>query len=96
MVQPLLGRLEPEARTVADIPQFDVKLGFQLYKLLLQPVERAWKPAKHRIVVANAVLGLLPLSLLPTSTYELKANAEPTFANYREVPWLARTHTRPR
>ncbi len=84
--------LEPEASTIADIPQFDLKLAYELYTLLLQPVEQAWKPAKHLIVVTNGALGLLPLSLLPTTSSELNANAEPAFAEYRDVPWLARAH----
>jgi len=43
-------------------------------------------------VVTNGALGLLPLSLLPTAPVELKADGGPPFANYRAVPWLARTH----
>jgi CHAT domain-containing protein len=92
-VRELRKALEPEASTIDDIPQFDLKLAYELYNLLLRPVGQAWKPAKHLIVVTNGALGLLPLSLLPTSPFELTANAEPLFANYREVPWLARTHS---
>ncbi len=91
-VRELRKALEPEASTIADIPQFDLKLAYELYTLLLQPVEPAWKPAKHLVVVTNGALGLLPLSLLPTAAFEPKANLEPAFANYRDVPWLARTH----
>ncbi len=91
-VRELRNALEPEASTIADIPQFDLKLAYELYTLLLQPVEQAWKPSKHLIVVANGALGLLPLSLLPSAPFELNPNVEPAFANYREVPWLARTH----
>jgi hypothetical protein len=91
-VRELRKALEPEASTIADIPPFDLKLANELYALLLQPVDQAWKPAKHLIVVTNGALGLLPLSLLPTATFELKPDVEPLFANYREIPWLARTH----
>ena len=60
---------------------------------MLRPVEAGWKPAKSLIVVANGDLGLLPLSLLPTAPTELKAQeGGALFANYRDVPWLARTH----
>src|SRR5262249_22571260 len=51
-----------------------------------------WKPAKNLIVVTNGALGLLPLSLLPTALAEVKESNEPAFANYRTVPWLARSH----
>src|SRR5262249_36613255 len=86
-VRELRKALEPEANTIADIPAFDLKVAHELYTLLLQPVEQAWKPAKHLIIVTNGALGLLPLSLLPTAPVELNGNAEPAFANYREVPW---------
>jgi CHAT domain-containing protein len=35
---------------------------------------------------------LLPLSLLPTASAEVKQDEKPLFAGYRAVPWLARTH----
>ena len=42
--------------------------------------------------MTNGALGLLPLSLLPTAPAEIKADDDPLFASYRNVPWLARTH----
>src|ERR1700704_7098263 len=77
---------------ISDIPAFDLKLGYELYSLLLQPLEGGWKPARNLIVVTNGALGLLPLSLLPTGPAEIKPDDEPLFASYRDVPWLARTH----
>jgi CHAT domain-containing protein len=92
-VHELRQALEPQADSIVDIPPFDLKLGHELYTLLLRPVEAGWKPAKSLIMVANGALGLLPLSLLPTAPAELKADAAtPMFAGYRDVPWLARTH----
>jgi molybdenum ABC transporter molybdate-binding protein len=90
----LRNALEPDARTIGGIPPFDLNAAYALYALLLKPVEQAWKPAKHLIVVTNGALGLLPLSLLPTAPFELKPehNSDLPFANYREVPWLTRTH----
>ena len=63
-VRQLRRALEPQAESVADIPPFDLKLAYELYDLLLKPVEAGWKSAKSIIVVANGDLGLLPLSLL--------------------------------
>ncbi len=34
----------------------------------------------------------MPLGLLPVVPADLKADGGPIFANYRAVPWLARTH----
>lgn len=91
-VRKLREALEPNAAMIADIPAFDVELGYELYSLLLKPVETGWKPSKSLIVVTNGALGLLPLSLLPTAPAQVEANEDVLFASYRKVPWLARTH----
>ncbi|MDA9411320.1 CHAT domain-containing tetratricopeptide repeat protein [Bradyrhizobium sp. CCBAU 45384] len=91
-VRKLREALEPQAAMISDIPPFDLKLGYELYELLLKPVESGWKPAKNLIVVTNGALGLLPLSLLPTAPAEVAVEEDPLFVGYRNVPWLARTH----
>jgi CHAT domain-containing protein len=84
--------LEPQAAMISEIPPFDLALAHELYTLLLKPVERGWKGSKSLIVVTNGALGLLPLGLLPVAPAELKSDGGLLFANYRGVPWLARTH----
>jgi len=91
-VRALREALEPQAAMISDIPPFDLALGYELYSLLLKPVESGWKNAKSLIVVTNGALGLLPLSLLPTAPAQVQADDDPLFAGYRKVPWLARTH----
>ena len=91
-VAKLREALEPQAAMISDIPAFDLKLAYELYSLLLAPVEAGWKPAKSLIVVTNGALGLLPLSLLPTAPSEVRTDDDPLFSGYRNVPWLARTH----
>jgi len=91
-VRELRRALEPDAAVISDIPPFDLGLAYELYSILLKPVEAGWKPAKSLIVEANGALGLLPLSLLPVAPAEIAANTEPPFAGYRNVRWLARTH----
>ncbi|UFW44245.1 CHAT domain-containing protein [Bradyrhizobium sp. WSM471] len=91
-IRKLREALEPQAAMISDIPPFDLKLGHELYELLLKPVESGWKPARNLIVVTNGALGLLPLSLLPTAPAEVAADEDPLFIGYRNVPWLARTH----
>jgi len=76
---------------ISDVPAFDLQLAHELYSLLLKPVESVWKPAKSLVVVTNGALGLLPLYLLPTEPTTTKGD-EVLFAEYRNVPWLARTH----
>ncbi|MGZ5232785.1 MAG: CHAT domain-containing protein, partial [Burkholderiales bacterium] len=84
--------LEPDAALVSDIPAFDLALAYDLYSLLLKPVEESWKPTKNLIVATNGALGQLPLSLLPTAPAQANDGNEPLFAGYRNIPWLARTH----
>jgi CHAT domain-containing protein len=91
-VRTLREALEPQAAMVSDIPPFDITLAHELYRLLLVPVEAGWKSAKNLIVVTNGALGLLPLSLLPTAPANLTQGGGPLFAEYRAIPWLARTH----
>ncbi|MEH2513488.1 CHAT domain-containing protein [Nitrobacteraceae bacterium AZCC 1564] len=91
-VRKLREALEPQAAMISDIPPFDLALAHELYALLLQPVESGWKGAKNLVVVTNGALGLLPLSLLPTAPASVKQDDDPLFADYRNVPWLARTH----
>jgi CHAT domain-containing protein len=91
-VRKLREALEPQAAMISDIPAFDLKLGYELYSLLLKPVEAGWKQSKNLIVVTNGALGLLPLSLLPTAPAQIDANDNPLFSSYRAVPWLARNY----
>jgi CHAT domain-containing protein len=91
-VRKLREALEPQAAMISDIPPFDLKLGYELYSLLLAPVEAGWKQSKSLIVVTNGALGLLPLSLLPTAESKIDPNDDPLFSSYRAVPWLARNY----
>jgi CHAT domain-containing protein len=84
--------LEPEATRVEDIPPFDVAKAYSLYAALLAPVESGWKDARSLVMATNGALGELPLGLLPTANVEVDAQAQPLFAGYRNVPWLARAH----
>jgi CHAT domain-containing protein len=77
---------------ISDIPAFNLDLAYDLYALLLKPVEANWRPTKNLIVVTNGALGLLPMSLLPTEPARVDPNDDPLFSSYRNVPWLARTH----
>jgi CHAT domain-containing protein len=92
-IRKLREALEPQAAMISDIPPFDLKLAYELYSLLLKPVEDSWKPAKNLVLVTNGALGLLPLSLLPTGPAEVAQDEDTLFAGYRNVPWLARTHS---
>ena len=91
-VRKLREALEPKAAMISDIPAFDVALGYELYSLLLKPVEarleigqepdrRDQRRARPAAVAAAA-----------DGAGRDRADDEPLFASYRNVPWLARTH----
>jgi CHAT domain-containing protein len=88
----LRSALEPNATTVGEIPAYDVAAAHGLFTKLLEPVKDGWADATDLLVVAHGPLGYLPLSLLPTAPVHIPAEKVPLFANYRDVPWLARGH----
>ncbi len=91
-VHRLRQALDPDFTRVSEIPPFDLTLAYELYGLLLKPVEAAWGPSKSLIVVTNGALGELPLGLLPTAPAQVDVHVRPLFAGYRDVKWLARSH----
>jgi CHAT domain-containing protein len=91
-VHRLRQALEPDFTLVSEIPAFDLTLAYELYGLLLKPVEAAWGPSKSLIVVTNGALGELPLGLLPTAPAQVDVHVKPLFAGYRDAKWLARSH----
>lgn len=90
IVTHLRKALDPNPHTLGDIPPFDLFQAYHLYRMLLKPVEPAWKDAKDLLITVSGPLDQLPLSLLPTEPVELSSKKEELFANYREVPWLIR------
>ena len=88
----LRAALEPNAATLGDIPEFDLGAAYGLYAKLLAPVKAGWGDANSLLIVAHGPLGYLPMSILPTENAALGPERKPLFANYRDVPWLARSH----
>ena len=82
----------PGIRQLSDIPDFDVKTGYALYQVLLEPVATGWQQASSIMVIPDGPLGMLPLTVLPTTALPLPKAGKALFANHREISWLARTH----
>jgi CHAT domain-containing protein len=91
-VSALRRALEPRARTLGEIPDFDIALAHQLYADLLEPVRAGWQDATSLLVVAHGPLGQLPLAVLPTRPSQRADEAGALFSRYRRVAWLGRTH----
>ena len=60
-VDRLRGALDLDARTLGEIPAFDVDLAYQLYAAILQPVAAGWKGARTLVTVPHGPLAQLPL-----------------------------------
>ena len=92
VVAGLRRALDPQVSMLGEIPAFDTAASHGLYKALLGPVEAGWKSSKSLLVVAHGPLGQLPFAVLTTGPAKPGPEKEPLFTNYREVPFLARSH----
>jgi CHAT domain-containing protein len=92
IVTALRKSLDPGARILGDIPALDLAAAHRLYRALLEPARSGWQSARSLVVITNGSLGQLPLALLPTSAVTLRPEPGILFSNYRQVPWLARSH----
>ena len=84
--------LDTDAETLGKIPEFDVVASYKIFEQLLEPVKNGWKNAKRLLVVADGPLSYLPFSVLTTNDVELPSNNGLLFSNYRDIPWLVRSH----
>jgi len=91
-VSRLRQALDPQAAKLGDIPAFDTAASHDLYKALLAPVWAGWKDARSLLVVAHGPLGQLPFSVLVAGDRKPGPDKAPLFSNYRDVPFLARSH----
>jgi CHAT domain-containing protein len=92
VVKDLRKSLDPQAATLGDILEFNVRLSNRLYGALLAPVKAGWAGAKSLLVVSHGALGQLPFSTLVTKRTSLAEEQGALFSNYKKIPWLARTH----
>ena len=92
MVARIRSTLEPNAKRLGEIPQFDLETAYALFKAFFEPVREAWKNSKSLLVVPHGALSYLPLSLLPTEQTTVPADKDVWFENYKRVPWLVRSH----
>ena len=92
MVAQIRSTLEPNAKKLGEIPQFDLETAYALFKAFFEPVRDGWENAKSLLVVPHGALSYLPFSLLPTEKIKLPANKKVFFENYKNVPWLVRSH----
>ncbi len=91
IVARLRRALDPGEVEPAALPAFDVPRAYLLYEQLLKPVESVWRGAHTLLVAVNGALEQLPFAVLPTGPTALQRDASLLFAEYRGVPWLAKS-----
>jgi CHAT domain-containing protein len=92
MVERIRSTLEPNARVLGEIPQFDLETAYTLFQVFFEPVMEAWKNAKSLLVIPHGALSYLTFSLLPTEKVKLPDDKDILFENYKQAPWLLRNH----
>lgn len=74
--------------SLGDIPDFDVALSNELFKVLLVPVRSGWEGATELLVVPHGPLGALPFSMLAMSSDVPTTDDGTLFDRYKNVSWL--------
>jgi CHAT domain-containing protein len=92
MVTRVRYALRPNAKSLGEIPEFDLKTAHYIYEAFFEPVKEEWQEAKSLLVITHGPLGYLPLSLLPTELATLAAEQKIFLQKYQQIPWLVRTH----
>ena len=70
---------------LGNVPDFDVKASYELYRKLLAPLEGRLQGVEHLIVAPSGALASLPLALLVSA-----APHENALKNYGDAAWLMR------
>jgi CHAT domain-containing protein len=86
----LRAALEPNAETLGDIPDFDMKVAHSLYRDLIAPFAAELAEISNLYVIPHGELWQVPLSVLVTEPFDLPNDENILFEAYRDVPWLAR------
>ena len=86
----LRAALEPNAETLGDIPDFDMKVAYSLYRDLVEPFAGDLAGISNLYVIPHGDLWQVPLSVLVTEPFDLPDDENILFEAYRDVPWLVR------
>jgi CHAT domain-containing protein len=88
LVYGITKSLYPRSRLLGELPAYDFTKAYELYSLLLKPIEGKWKDSKHIILVTPRPLGQIPFSILITEPFQIEERTEVLFSDYRNAPWL--------
>jgi CHAT domain-containing protein len=88
LVSGIKKSLYPNSFLLGQLPSYDFSKAYELYSLLLKPIEDSWKNSKHLIFSTSGPLGQIPFSILITKPFQLAEEKVILFSNYRNAPWL--------
>jgi CHAT domain-containing protein len=88
LVSDLKKSLSPGLGRLGQLPAYDFEKAYELYSLLLKPIEAVWKNSKNMILTVSGPLGQLPFTVITTGPFHLEKDEEVLFSNYRAAPWL--------
>jgi CHAT domain-containing protein len=88
LVSGIKKSLYPNSFFLGQLPPYDFSKAYELYSLLLKPIEDSWKNSKHLIFSTSGPLGQIPFSILITKPFQIAEEKEILFSNYRNAPWL--------
>ena len=72
-VTTLRKALDPQVTSIDDIPTFDFRQSYELYKLLIQPVAAALENKDTIVLVPHDEIGQLPLGVLTEHGFLLES-----------------------
>lgn len=90
LVKRVRAALNPDAETLDQIMAFDTQAAHHLFQVLMKPVEAGWKEAKVLTIAPQGPLASLPFSVLLTKPGKPGVPGAQLFAEYRDLPWLAK------
>jgi CHAT domain-containing protein len=91
LVYEIKKSIVPNSNLLGDLPAYNFSKAYELYSLLLKPIENKLTGSKHITFVTSGPLGQIPFSILITEPFQLEKQEEVLFSAYRKAPWLIKT-----
>ena len=92
IVNQLRSSLDPKAATIGEIPEYDMRLAYFLYEQYLKTVIERERGLEKISFVQHGHLGMLPMSALITSPFQIKRDADGLFSRYIDAPFLIKKY----
>lgn len=86
--------VELEVTNIDEIPDFDVKSAYEIFRRVLKPIEQALGPdGSTLLIVPDWTIASLPLQMLLTEPSILPPNSGVPFSNHASLPYLVKKYS---